>query len=143
MPDKRLHGVGSCQVLGRIPAGALLLHLSTSTIIPSPAILVLDNNGMCVELLLGLDFLRDTGAILNLKREEMILSCSSSSSKEKVVIPFVRSTSSVMDDRSGGWINKDILSSLENSRAHYNEDDCSDDEEEDEDDDHDLDMSGV
>ena len=124
-------GVGSCRVLGRIPAGALLLHLS-HTIIPSPAITVLDNNSMGMDLLLGLDFLRDTGAILNMKDEEMILQ-----QEGKIVIPFVRPK--METETTGGWIPKDVIKTLE-TRCVDSYEECSDD---DNDNDSDLDMSGV
>jgi len=134
-------GVGTCRVLGRIPAGALLLHLAGTTV-PSPAITVLDNNSMGMDLLLGLDFLRDTGAILNMKNEEMILS--QGNEKEQVVIPFLQPRNHLGETSVGGWINNDILSSLESSVRHADEYDDIDEEEDDgEDDDEDLDMSGV
>jgi hypothetical protein len=125
-------GVGHCRVLGRIPAGALRLHLHGHTV-PSPAITILDvddttnnmshnqhhinhdggddddehhassntnnnNKSSGVELLLGLDFLRDYHAILDLRQGEMRLLVDISNNKknqpqqqlqEEVVIPFL------------------------------------------------------
>lgn len=138
-------GVGSCRVLGRIPAGCLHLHLSPSHTIPCPAITVLDNDSMEMDLLLGLDFLRDAGAVLNLNKNVMVLS---SCGNDRVVIPFIRSAQHDSDDDdemmdtaafAGGWINSDIFSSLERSRIASAYDPSDDDEEDDES----LDMSGV
>jgi hypothetical protein len=123
-------GVGSCRVLGRIPAGALLLHLSTTTV-PSPAITVLDNNSMGMDLLLGLDFMRDTGAILNLKEEEMTIQLAG----EKVMIPFLRPKKDTGKECDAGWINNDVSRCINN--------DFSDDEGEDGSNYEELDMSGV
>jgi hypothetical protein len=122
-------GVGSCRVLGRIPAGALLMHLATTTV-PSPAITVLDNNSMGMDLLLGLDFMRDTGAILNLKEEEMTIQ----SAGQQVMIPFLRPKENIGAKCDAGWINNDIIQCVDN--------DFSDDEEHD-DSYEELDMSGV
>jgi Aspartyl protease len=123
-------GVGSCRVLGRIPAGALLLHLSTTTV-PSPAITVLDNNSMGMELLLGLDFMRDTGAILDLREEEMAIQVAG----EKVIIPFLRPKKGTGKECDAGWINNDVSRCINN--------DFSDDEGEDDSNYEELDMSGV
>jgi hypothetical protein len=122
-------GVGSCRVLGRIPAGALLMHLATTTV-PSPAITVLDNNSMGMDLLLGLDFMRDVGAVLNLKEEEMTIQFAG----EQVIIPFLRPRETVGAECDAGWINTDIIKCIDN--------DFSDDEEHD-DSCEELDMSGV
>lgn len=100
-------GVGSCRVLGRLPAGLLNWHWhrpcrsrhhrrhsspvdeqdGTATIastssaplggtvtitVPSPPITILDTTGTPgVELLLGLDFLREHKAIIDLRRDEL------------------------------------------------------------------------
>jgi hypothetical protein len=101
-------GVGSCRVLGRIPAGIGRLTLNGQVSIPSPAITVLESttggsssNGSGdsgshdatagVELLLGLDFLREYDAILNLRTEELELIVDGA---EEVRIPFIRPRSS-------------------------------------------------
>jgi hypothetical protein len=115
-------GVGSCRVLGRIPAGIGRLTLNGRVSIPSPAISVLEstnggNSGSDndnsndshdatagVELLLGLDFLREHDAILNLRTEELQLivddrdnddcsdgsDCSDGNHSREVRIPFIR-----------------------------------------------------
>jgi hypothetical protein len=103
-------GVGSCRVLGRIPAGIGRLTLNGLVSIPSPAITVLesttggsssDSNSESnshdatagVELLLGLDFLRDYQAILNLRTEELELIVDDDDNdggNREVRIPFIR-----------------------------------------------------
>lgn len=79
-------GVGQCRVLGRLPAGILVFHLNGIPI-PAPAVTVLEQANDGVDLLLGLDFLRDYKAILNLQTEEMILS---TAHEGVVAIPFIR-----------------------------------------------------
>lgn len=106
-------GVGSCRVLGRIPAGIGRLTLNGQVSIPSPAITVLEsttggsssdgndnesNDATAgVELLLGLDFLRENDAILNLRTEELQLIVGDD---EEVRIPFIRPRSP--SSRGGG-----------------------------------------
>lgn len=98
MMDRRYaghaQGVGKCRVLGRLPAGALMLHLHGQVVVEAPAVTILEHTNDGVDLLLGLDFLRDHGAILNLRTEEMILQLSSSSTSAaatgEVSIPFIR-----------------------------------------------------
>ena len=106
-------GVGSCRVLGRIPAGIGRLTLNGKVSIASPAITVLesttggssdsDNSSESndatagVELLLGLDFLREHDAILNLRTEELQLIVGND---EEVRIPFIRPRSP--SSRGGG-----------------------------------------
>jgi hypothetical protein len=139
-------GVGSCRVVGRIPAGALVLRFGKRQI-PSPAITVLEEHDLDVHLLLGLDFLRDHGAILSLQQECMILTSNDDSDEEQTVIPFLKPHyESKEDETSVGWINRDILASLGGSESsgtaseHY---DYSDDEDGRDDDYDHLDMSGV
>jgi len=83
-------GVGQCRVLGRLPAGCLTLYLHGVPICSSPAITILEHTHDGVDLLLGLDFLRDHGAIMNLRREEMTLLIEEGSNKREVSIPFIR-----------------------------------------------------
>lgn len=83
-------GVGECRVLGRLPAGCLIFHLNGEKISKSPAITILEYTNDGVQLLLGLDFLRDHGAILNLRSEEMVLLEGEGSSKREISIPFIR-----------------------------------------------------
>jgi hypothetical protein len=90
MMDRRYaghaQGVGQCRVLGRLPAGALYLHLHGQVVVEAPAVTILEHTNDGVDLLLGLDFLRDRGAILNLRTEEMLLQ----SPDGEVSIPFIR-----------------------------------------------------
>jgi hypothetical protein len=80
-------GVGSCRVLGRIPAGIADLHLHGSLTVKSPAITIIESTGtQGVELLLGLDILRDYDAVLDLKEEELTLRVQN----EEHRIPFLR-----------------------------------------------------
>lgn len=79
-------GVGSCRVLGRIPAGIGSLEFDQH-VFPSPAITVLESTGSAeVELLLGLDFLREYQAVLNLRNEELLLLLD----QLEVRVPFIR-----------------------------------------------------
>jgi Aspartyl protease len=80
-------GVGgsACRVLGRIPPGVATLKLYGHLDLPSPAIVVLED--LCgVDLLLGLDFLREYDAILDLGSEEMQLSVQGKAE----YIPFIK-----------------------------------------------------
>ena len=98
MMDRRYaghaQGVGKCRVLGRLPAGALMLHLHGQVVVEAPAVTILEHTNDGVDLLLGLDFLRDHGAILNLRTEEMVLQLPSSPAAAEaageVSIPFIR-----------------------------------------------------
>jgi hypothetical protein len=108
-------GVGSCRVLGRIPAGIGRLTLNGQVSIPSPAITVLesttggssggDNSSESndatagVELLLGLDFLREHDAILNLRTDELQLIVGHD---EEYRIPFMRPRSPSSSPSRGG-----------------------------------------
>lgn len=83
-------GVGNCRILGRIPAGALRLRLDDNKAIPSPPILVLEKMQTGVELLLGLDFLRDHKATLSLSEETMTLYPDEKRENEAVVVAFAR-----------------------------------------------------
>jgi len=66
-------GIGSCRVLGRLPAGLFVMHLHGPDVtVQSPAITILESTGLPgVELLLGLDFLREYQAVLDLRLEEI------------------------------------------------------------------------
>mmetsp|Transcript_28048 Transcript_28048/g.42773 ORF Transcript_28048/g.42773 Transcript_28048/m.42773 type:complete len:255 (-) Transcript_28048:286-1050(-) len=92
MMDRRYEGqatgVGECRVLGRLPAGCLIFYMNGQKISKSPAITILEYTNDGVQLLLGLDFLRDHGAILNLRSEEMTL-LEGEGSRE-ISIPFIR-----------------------------------------------------
>ena len=80
-------GVGSCAVLGRIPAGIFDLHLYGTVTVPSPAITILEESANdSVELLLGLDFLRENKAILDLRNEELRILVKG----KEHAIPFLR-----------------------------------------------------
>lgn len=68
-------GVGLCRVLGRIPAQTVILHFSSDDrqdiTIMAPAITILESTGSeeGVELLFGLDFLRDAQAVIDVQDE--------------------------------------------------------------------------
>ena len=81
-------GIGSTRVLGRLPAGLFVMHLSGGTTtaatargyhddeiaVRSPAITILESTGLPgVELLLGLDFLREYRAVLDLRVNQVRL----------------------------------------------------------------------
>jgi Aspartyl protease len=89
-------GVGSCRVLGRIPAGICQFHFhggssdqssGAGVTVKSPPITIIESAGTPgVELLLGLDFLREYQAVLSLGEEDLALFV-----KGKVYrIPFLR-----------------------------------------------------
>ena len=93
-------GVGQCRVLGRIPAGAILLHVMNQKL-AAPAITILEKTNQGVDLLLGLDFLREFHAILNLRDEELSLLIridAKSGNQQNLIVPFIRprSTSGLM-----------------------------------------------
>lgn len=94
-------GVGQCRVLGRLPAGVLTLYLH-GEMVEAPAVTVLEHTNDGVDLLLGLDFLREHLAVLNLRTEEMTIQIpdiespsSSSSQRRDVSIPFIRPRSAL------------------------------------------------
>jgi hypothetical protein len=181
-------GVGSCRVLGRIPAGIGRLSLNGQVSIPLPAITILestnggsgggDNNSgddspdatAGVELLLGLDFLRDYQAILNLRTDELQLIVDdrddddsdsndrNQNQNREVRIPFIRSRTSTRGGaatatststtrrRSSSSSTSDVCDDRDDSctRVHrHDEWESEEDEEEESDDVGDIDMSGV
>jgi Aspartyl protease len=85
-------GVGQCRVLGRLPAGAILLHVLEHKL-AAPAITILEDTNQGVDLLLGLDFLREYQAILNLREEEisLLVGMDADTGKERtLLVPFIR-----------------------------------------------------
>jgi hypothetical protein len=94
----RALGIGkSVKVFGRLPAGAVTLQLygKNCCSMPSPAMIVLEPGAQQqFDVLLGLDFLREQQAVLDLTQEELLLS--------GVRVPFVRprGESSLSYDRS-------------------------------------------
>lgn len=89
--DSQAVGVGgaTCSVLGRVPPGIATFQLYNEVSVPSPAIIVLED--LCgVDLLLGLDFLRDHDAVLDLRHEELSISVQG----RTVRIPFLKPRSS-------------------------------------------------
>jgi hypothetical protein len=86
-------GIGSCRVLGRLPAGLFLMHIYDSLTVRAPAITILESTeGLPdVELLLGLDFLREYQAIVDLRKEELRLLVE----EEEYAIPFLRPRASL------------------------------------------------
>lgn len=135
MMDRRYaghaQGVGQCRVLGRLPAGALYLHLHGQVVVEAPAVTILERTNDGVDLLLGLDFLRDHGAILNLRTEEMLLQ----SAQGEVSIPFIRPRVAMdfgpADDIDGTAANSDddCYPDHRQCRGHASDDDDDEDEE--------------
>jgi Aspartyl protease len=85
-------GVGQCRVLGRLPAGAILLHVLEHKL-AAPAITILEDTNQGVDLLLGLDFLREYQAILNLREEEisLLVGVDADTGRERtLLVPFIR-----------------------------------------------------
>ena len=78
-------GVGHCRVLGRIPAGAVVLQIHGHRI-AAPSLTILESTNEGVDLLLGLDFLRDYQATLSLREEEMVITVQN----QDIQVPFIR-----------------------------------------------------
>ena len=83
-------GVGHCRVLGRIPAGAVVLQIHQHRI-PAPALTILESTNEGVDLLIGLDFLRDYQAMLSLREEEMVITVRD----QDIQVPFIRPRASL------------------------------------------------
>jgi hypothetical protein len=156
-------GVGSCRVLGRIPAGIGRMTIGGNESIPSPAITILESTIAGtgtggVELLLGLDFLRDYQAILNLRSEELQLRVDN----RDVRIPFIRPrgssqrggavatttsrshTSHTSSSRSRNGIDSaDTDADADSSTRRHRQYEWESEEEDESEDDYDIDMSGV
>ncbi|CAB9525571.1 DNA damage-inducible protein 1 [Seminavis robusta] len=120
-------GVGFCRVLGRIPAHTVLLQFASQldgrqVTIMAPPITVLEKSTLDeVDLLLGLDFLRETQAVIDLKDEFLQLTCvmeitsdgtgtrkrdNNNNNQPKIIrIPFIRPRSSLSmgDDDSDAY----------------------------------------
>jgi len=86
---------GSIQVLGRLPAGWCMLQLG-DTVLPSPAMYVLDDDDTTStqddhpyepELLIGLDFLRDTNAVIDMGKGEVTLTIGGRKVTETLIRP--------------------------------------------------------
>lgn len=135
-------GVGSCQILGRIPAGLARLHLH-DVVINSPAITVLEQTGAVgVELLLGLDFLREQKAIVNLREECLQLQLRPN--QPDICIPFIQPGSSAASIEAGGSaFRSDERSNQRHCDIFEGDDDEWDNEWEDCEDIESIDMSGV
>ena len=111
-------GLGLCRVLGRIPAQTLVLQFYYNdgngefleVRFKAPAITILESTGLLpnIELLLGLDFLRETHAIIDLQDESLQLHQPStehypsshnkkgkSSKENRIIVPFIRPRSSI------------------------------------------------
>jgi len=145
----RASGVGSCRVMGRLPAGMVSLRLlvvsergggdkPTTVSVPSPAITVLeetagyDDDVGDMELLLGLDFLREHRAVLDLRHDEMQLTAGG----REVTVAFTRPKGSP----------RSTVSTRRNSPHTAAENDEDDDDEEDgeyEEHGEKVDMSGI
>jgi hypothetical protein len=92
--------VGSCPVLGGIPATVCDLHLYGMVTAPAPSITVLESTTQPgVELSLGLDFLREYQAIVDLRLEELRILVAN----QEYQIPFVRPRGGLMGLSGGGY----------------------------------------
>lgn len=144
MMDRRYaghaQGVGHCRVLGRLPAGVILLHMHGQDPIEAPAITILEHTNDGVDLLLGLDFLRDHEAILNLRTEEMTLQIAGNSKRE-VSIPFIKPRSAL--NFGGGGEEGSARKILEDDRLCMGGGFTDDEDEDEEYIGPNLDMSGV
>jgi hypothetical protein len=101
-------GVGQCRVLGRLPAGALILHVMNQKL-AAPAITILEQTNQGVDLLLGLDFLREYHAILNLREEEisLLVGIDTDSGQERnLIVPFIRPRSTSNSMLASGNVNQ-------------------------------------
>jgi hypothetical protein len=116
----RAQGIGQCRVLGRFPAGSLVLHLYGGVSMDAPALTVLEHTHNGVDLLLGVDFLRERGAILNLRTEEMILQ---QRDGNDVAIPFLRPRGAALD------LNGATLTERKLVKEEEDDDDDDDDDE--------------
>ena len=80
-------GMGTVRIVGRIPAGICTWTLYGSLQVPSPAITIVESTGTeGVQVLLGLDFLREYGGVIDLRDEELRLEVQG----HECVIPFLR-----------------------------------------------------
>ena len=132
-------GVGSCAVLGRIPAGVCQLHMGGGTTVPSPAITVIESTGTDgVDFLLGLDFLRDHQAIIDLRAEEMRVKVKGKSK----VVAFIRPRGDV-DPTTGASEERTTCFSPDQVESDIDFDDDAEDDNDDNDEEERLDMSGV
>jgi hypothetical protein len=134
-------GMGSCRVLGRIPANSVELVLNGDVTIIAPVITIIETTGTPgVDLLLGLDFLRDVQAVIDLQQEELRLIIKNGGTKEKettISIPFIRPRSSprVGSDLPRGD-SSDLFDNNLNDQDDYSDSDLDEVEEG-------MDMSGL
>lgn len=157
-------GVGLCRVLGRIPAQTVRLGFGSGKHtfrVLAPAITVLETSE--IELLLGLDFLRDTQAVIDLRNERILLTGKSkglyqqshekrSTTTRTIPVSFVGSPTAVLDEDENGHGSEEDpprmeswSSNLDTEQAMEGDDNDSDEDllEESEDDNHAMDMSGL
>jgi hypothetical protein len=137
-------GVGHCQVVGRIPAGVAQLHLHGTVSIHAPALTVLESpaaqqkDAYAIDLLIGLDFLREYNAIVDLSEGLLKLHVNGI----EYPIPFMRPRS--MLDMSTGdrypVVTVDSNGDTVPSKKYGNQHAANDDEE---DDDDNLDTTGI
>ena len=101
---------GSCAIVGRVPAGLCQIHLGGGIVVPSPAIYIIESSaGDGVDFLLGLDFLRDHKAVIDLFDEELKMHLSDGSTES---VPFIRLRTTLAgleescdsDDSDGGKV---------------------------------------
>lgn len=80
-------GIGSCKVAGRLPAGLFSMRLGGSVEMKSPAFIVLEASATPdLDVLLGLDFLREFDCILDLRKDELELLIDGKTKR----VPFIR-----------------------------------------------------
>jgi len=136
----RAIGVGSCRVLGRIPAGIIRLHIYDTLKVKSPPITIIESTGTPgVDMLLGLDFLRDYQAVLNLREEEFIMTVNNQDYR----IPFIRPRQEPSTDTYESSTAEQACPTALNGGCTKREDEWNSDDEESSDSGENLDMSGV
>lgn len=119
----------TCRVLGRIPPGVATLKLYGHVDLPSPAIVVLED--LCgVDLLLGLDFLREYDAILDLGSEELQLSVHGKTE----YIPFIKprggsSVSGQLSRQNDDSYTKKMQCANQEGDSEVDQSDCYEDDE--------------
>eukprot|EP00540_Astrosyne_radiata_P011276 CAMPEP_0116829148 /NCGR_PEP_ID=MMETSP0418-20121206/4038_1 /TAXON_ID=1158023 /ORGANISM="Astrosyne radiata, Strain 13vi08-1A" /LENGTH=229 /DNA_ID=CAMNT_0004458091 /DNA_START=69 /DNA_END=758 /DNA_ORIENTATION=+ len=133
-------GVGHCRVLGRIPAGAVILKVHGHRI-PAPSLTILESTNEGVDLLLGLDFLRDYKATLSLKEEEIL---TVTVQDKDIRIPFLRPRASLFsfEEEKGDDPKQDCLRGGRLCEDDILQDECDETNNED-DGGPSIDMSGV
>jgi hypothetical protein len=98
---------GACAVLGRLPAGCMQWQFAAGVIVDCPVLTVIETKNSHggsdknMDVLVGLDFLREHNAVLDLRKDELQLTLAASTTGERlrtVRIPFVRTTNQIRHD---------------------------------------------